>query len=272
MASLKSKKALFGLMSAGVLGCIAAWVLKPGAASTYLELQASSDTVHRFTLVALPLAIVFAIISGVLAYRLRNRFRYLLVGFDLACLVLVSSILTYTLSFDASLETHGLVGQFKFGPDPSVHPSESGSFLALGDTQLWLGGGAYEDDTVLLAIALDSGQVRWSYHCLGNRAFPPAVEGADLAFITWRPSTSAVVLMWWHEPRLTWAVRIDTPLVLPPRFTPAGIEVATGDEVLLLARGTGQLLKREPACEHPAAVGVACQAGQVIAWIPKETP
>lgn len=332
MVSLKSIPASFGLIVAVLLGCAAGWFFKPGATSAYLELQAISDTVHRFTLLALPLAIVFAIISGILAHRLRNRFRNILVGISAVSLGLGSGILTYTLLLDTRLEERGLVGQFE-SPDASELPIETvrvkvlgpfseepegpqaakphavhqalpngdvvtldrqglarttangnvrwnlprpsqrpSSLLIIGDSLFWLCGGDYEDDTLLLVIALNSGRVRWSYHCLGNRAFPPAVEGFDLAFATWRPATSSVVLMWWIEPRLTWAIRIDTPLVLPPRFMLSGIEVATRDEVLLLARDTGQVLKREPACEHPEAVGVACQAGQVVAWMPKETP
>jgi hypothetical protein len=265
-------RVFLGLILTISFGCLIGWLSRPGARSSYLELQATSDTVHRFTLVTLPVLILLAIMSGVLAYIVRNRFRIVLVGLVAVSLAMGSGFLAYITGFDARLETSGLAGQFDL--DQDAPPPTRLALVVPGpnDTLLFFGDGDYEDDVLIAAIDPKSGRRLWTYHCLGNRIFTPVVDETDLALSTWRPAGSSVALIHWREPTLIWSVRFDTEITLPPRFTSFGIEVATDNEVLLLERGSGRVLRRQPACGREAATGVACQAGRVVAWVKKETP
>ncbi len=124
-------------------------------------------------------------------------------------------------------------------------------------------GPRYEDDVVLAVIELASGRRLWSYHCLGNGISPPAFAGRQLALVSWRPANAAVHLIERDGPAVRWALRLDDPVRLEPRFGPAGLEVAAGETLIRIDPASGRIDGRLAACGRR---DVACRDGRVVAW------
>lgn len=261
---------------AALTGGVIGWLSGPGTHSTYLQLQEASDFVHRCALVALPGLFLLGIGISVTMYFWRDRLRKLWTTLIFASLAVWCGVATYIVRFDSKLESLGLFGQFVYGDQMAHRGNALTGSIKLGSSSmlLFFGTGDYEDDIVITATSAESDTPRWSFHCLGNRAYPPVIDGADLLLSVWRPSGSAITLIDWGKGALVWAVRLDGTIALPARFSSQSIQVATDTEVLRLDRADARIISRQSACtsQSPGSDVVACQAGRVVGWLNQERP
>jgi hypothetical protein len=90
-------------------------------------------------------------------------------------------------------------GQFRWNqPRPVRKPS---TFWIASDTLLVAGPGpSYEDDVMVAAFDLQTGQRRWSFHCLGDKILSLDVKEKDLWIATERPGVVMAHLLRWTTP------------------------------------------------------------------------
>jgi hypothetical protein len=133
------------------------------------------------------------------------------------------------------------------------------------DTIFYLGPGPdFEDDVIISSIDIISGQERWVFHCLGNTVSWPIIKDNLFTVSTHRKSSTAVYLFDWSKTSLIWSTRIDQVSQLPPRFSPAGIEIAVKNQLILLDQDTGKVLQIREACEKYEQNGVICTPEGII--------
>ena len=182
------------------------FLFAPAGDANYLELQAASDGVHRFSIVALPAgalaALVFLTIS--IIARRRNRVRIIsrtvmgcALGVTLGAIILV-------VQFDSLIEMKGLAGQLvQYGaPEEELRWNPS-TRLADGDLEYFLGPGYhYEDNVAVAAVDRSSGRLRWTFHCLGDAVSDASIQEGRLSFKTRRPSVTASYVLDLSKPRV----------------------------------------------------------------------
>jgi len=152
-------------------------------------------------------------------------------------------------------------------PRPGRHP---GQLTVAGETVLYTGPGPdYEDDVLVAAVDLQSGSLRWMFHCLGNQAWT-AVEREYLVLVSSRPSVATVKLIHWIEPDMLWSTRIEGPVSLRPRLEFPFVWVASEGRVLKLSGTSGDLEEVSHACAAPGKTDVVCEQGRVVAWMAGE--
>ncbi|MBW2704010.1 MAG: hypothetical protein JRF33_24580 [Deltaproteobacteria bacterium] len=158
---------LAGLLATGGLW----WLRSLGESGRYLSMQAASDFVHRFTLIAAPVALIGLVLAWTLS-EIGGMGGKLATCFHIAVALLLATLLgttSHLLIFDLSLEQAGRAGQWLQPPkeawdlDPEQGQwNETSAGLPNLQTEALLQGAVLTLDRRSLALKLPSGGFRWS--------------------------------------------------------------------------------------------------------------
>lgn len=188
------------------LGALLGLLLAPAGSSKYLELQAASDGVHRFAVIALPAGLLAALVCLLLSI-VKKRSPKIRAGARTAmgcALGVCLGVLVFIVRFDSVIEQRGTAGQLvpvdehreQFRWKPTAR-------LVDEDTEYFLGPGyLYVDNAAVAAVDRSTRRLRWIFHCLGNAVSDAAIEGGKLSFKTRRPSHVTSYVLDLSEPRV----------------------------------------------------------------------
>jgi hypothetical protein len=189
-----------------LLGILIGLLFAPGGSAGYLDLQAASDGVHRFAVIALPAGLLFALVFLLLSViKKRSAGIRLTARTAMGCALGVClGVLVFIVRFDSVIEQRGTAGQLVLPDDhrdelrwkPSVR-------LADEDTEYFMGPGyLYADNLAIAAVDRSSGRLRWIFHCLGNAVSDATIKGGRLSFKAHRPSVTTSYVLDLSEPRV----------------------------------------------------------------------
>lgn len=190
----------------GALGALVGLLLAPAKGSQYLELQAASDSAHRFAVMAMPAGVTAGLVALVVSVIGRRRKLVRIISrLAMGCaLGVVLGVGVFIVRFDALIEEKGTAGQLVLTDAPPQEIRWKPALrLGEGNIEYFLGPRyRYEDNLAAAAVDRSSGRLLWIFHCLGDEVSKAEIENGRLSFKARRPSHSTSYLLDLSEPRV----------------------------------------------------------------------
>lgn len=190
----------------GGLGALVGLLLAPAEGSEYLELQAASDSAHRFAVMAMPAGVIAGLVAFIVSVIGRRRKLVRSISrLAMGCaLGVVLGVGVFIVRFDALIEEKGTAGQLVLTDAPPTEVRWKPSLrLEEGDIQYFLGPRyRYQDNLAVAAVDRSSGRLHWIFHCLGDELGAASIENGKLSFTARRPSHTTSYLLDLSEPRV----------------------------------------------------------------------